>query len=499
MDWLGAIFEALVGYFGPAYLAFTLVMGYLWFFLFFFKTEHWDRLEWAERFFFGFLIGFFSMAAFALITGSLMVFLVAIYSEHFVASILYLAPICFTIFLAFFRGSLETPLGSEKAKDYLLKFLKNHRSYWPYLVVTFSVTTYFGLGWNNPFFNDASRSLWLGFTIFMHISIFSFCMLITYFVTQLSCLSFMPTSVENVMGLLAMIFKFLFLSFQKRDMHANGTGAKKRKRHSRITMFLKGGVSFLNNDFFHKVLLVAFLSIVIVLADGAFHLFSPAMEVVETDCEAVKIEVFKYFQASMIYTTEVVKTYRVSLPLFPVRYLNLSISNPSNFSVYDGSKYLTWEERPYAMLIEADPSLSYTVVTNPEGKIESININTPPRNTLKTNHQSFITLTYKYQLSLELIKVTKPKEENLGNGSISVTMSLVVNNTESRPLSSDEFSLFEVGDYGNLTSFTLYKNGTKITSEANFIRDQWLWISFRVNEHSFLNLTVSAVFEEMTT
>ena len=497
MDWLGAIFEALVGYFGPAYLAFTLVMGYLWFFLFFFKTEHWDKLEWAERFFFGFLIGLFSMAVFALITGSLIFFLVAIYAEHLVASILYLVPICFTIFLAFFRGSLETPLSSEKAKDYLLKFLKNHRSYWPYILVTFSATTYFGLGWNNSFFNEASRSLWLGFIIAMNFLIFFFCMAITWFVTQLSCLPFMPPSPENVFGLLVTIFKFLFLSFWKRDIPANCRGAKKRKRHSRTTLFLKGGVSFLSNDFFHKVLLVVFLSIVIVLADSAFHLFSPAMEVVETDYKSDEIEVFKYYYAPIVYTVEVVKTYWVSLPLFRIRNLNLSIPNPSNFSIYDGSGYLQWEKRPYSMFIEGDPSLSYTVITNSEREIESINI--MPINVLQSGLRSFIVLTYRDKLGLELIKITEPQEENLGNGSILVTMSLIINNTDSRRLSSDEFALFSVADYGNLTSFQLFENGTKNPSQWEFISNQWVWISFRVNEHSFLNLTVSAVFEEMTT
>jgi hypothetical protein len=44
MDPLGTILEAFANYFTPTFLAVALVIGYLMFFLFFYKTEYWDSV-----------------------------------------------------------------------------------------------------------------------------------------------------------------------------------------------------------------------------------------------------------------------------------------------------------------------------------------------------------------------------------------------------------------------------------------------------------------------
>lgn len=51
MDPLEILLEGLLGYFTPTFLAFTLVIGYLWFFIFYFGSKYWKSLEWPESFF----------------------------------------------------------------------------------------------------------------------------------------------------------------------------------------------------------------------------------------------------------------------------------------------------------------------------------------------------------------------------------------------------------------------------------------------------------------
>jgi len=182
------------------------------------------------------------------------------------------------------------------------------------------------------------------------------------------------------------------------------------------------------------------------------------------------------------------------MPLLRIRGLNLSIPNPSNFSFYDGSKYLPWEKKPFGIIIESDPSISYSIQTDSSGKIRFINVMSI--NGSLVEPESFIKLTYNDALGLQLISVAQPAATALQNGSTSVTMSLVINNTESKRLYSNEFALFSVQDYGNLTSYTLFENGTEKSSAWHNIWEEWLWTTFSVEPHSFVNMTFLAVFGE---
>jgi len=253
-------------------------------------------------------------------------------------------------------------------------------------------------------------------------------------------------------------------------------------------------LSFLRNGFFHWFLLLILLTSAIMSFDSAFQLFSPSVQVVETSYENGQITVFRYFGASIFYNVQVVKTYWIKTPLVPIRGMNLSIQNPSNFSIYDGTKYMPWEQKPFAINVEADPTLAYTLLANSGGNVTSISV--MPLNGSQVKPKSYIKLTYNDMLNYQFINTTEPDKENLGNGSIAVTMSLIINNTDSRRLYSDQFALFGVQDYGNMTSFAFLQNGTLNPSQWNNIMEQWLWTSFQVNPYSFVNFTISAVFEE---
>lgn len=482
-------FEELSKYFGTFFLGFTLVTGYIWFFIFFFKTKHWNDLEWVERFFFGFLIGLASMMAFVLITFPLVVLSNVIYAEHVVSQLFYWIPTSFLMFLVFIRYFMGVPLSNKKARSRFLRFLTTHKSNWLYLLLIFSFGIFFGLGWNNPFLNlrnERVQTLPLIMTIYIWV-LLGFSM-ISLLVTQLSCIPHKSSRVKAIGK--ALFFSFPFL---KKDVSFI-RGMRTKKLLTKAV--LQSGLAFMKNDFFHKVIIVALLSTVIVLTDSAFHLVTPVVQIVETEYEAGEVEVFKYYSDPIIYNIKVTRTYRIRLPLFALRNLNLSIPNPSNFSVYDASKRIPWEKGPYAIKIESDSSLSYTVITNQKGELEFLNV--MPTKEARGNY-SFIKLTYNDKLDLDLIQIVEAKEKNLGNGSISVTKSLIADNTLPRRLHSSDFPLFSVERYGNLTSIEIFENGIKKPSHWNIIENQWLRIYLGVDPNTFMNLTVSAIFEEATT
>lgn len=218
MDPLNMIWEAFVSYFTPSFLAIALVIGYLMFFLFFYKTEYWDSVSSVERFFFGFLVGTFSMIVCTFVYLPLAFVLHSLYLEQWLPTVFYLVPVFFLVFLVFLRVELGAPLSSKRANGYLWAFLANHRSYWQYLLIAVSAVTYLWLGWNNPFFDGASRLLWLSFIVTLNLTVFvTFCTL-TWFVVQLSSI---PTkiSILTVLTIPVEVLKFYFFSFFRKKKH----------------------------------------------------------------------------------------------------------------------------------------------------------------------------------------------------------------------------------------------------------------------------------------
>jgi hypothetical protein len=214
-DPLSMIWEGLVSYFTPPFLALALVIGYFMFFLFFYKTEHWGTLDWTERFFFGFLVGIFSMIVCTFVSLPLVFLLFSLYLGPWFNTAFYLIPIFFLMFLVFLRVDLGAPLSTNRANRFLRAVLTSHRSYWPYFLIAVSAVAYFWLGWNNPFFDGASSLLWLGFIVTLNFTVFiTFCML-TWFVVQLSSVT-AKMSMLTVLTLPFEVLQFCFASFLRK-------------------------------------------------------------------------------------------------------------------------------------------------------------------------------------------------------------------------------------------------------------------------------------------
>ncbi len=215
MDPLGMIWEALVNYTTPLFLALSLIIGYLVFFLFFHRTEYWDSVDWAERFFFGFLVGIFSMIVCTFASVPLAFLLLALYLEQWFTPAFYFVPVFFLMFLVLFRVKLGVPLSSKRANEYLWAFLTSHRSYWPYLLMATSGVVYLWLGWDNPFFAGQSRSLWGGFLFVFNFAVFLTFVILTWFTVQLSSVP-TRTSLVTVVELPVEVLKFYFFSFLRK-------------------------------------------------------------------------------------------------------------------------------------------------------------------------------------------------------------------------------------------------------------------------------------------
>jgi uncharacterized membrane protein len=128
MDPLGTILEAFANYFTPPFLAIALVIGYLMFFLFFYKTEYWDSVDWMERFFFGFLVGMFSMIACNFVFLPLAFLLFSLYLEQWFTTAFYFIPIFLLVFLVFLRVELGALGKKEKEKSNMEKCERNTKS-----------------------------------------------------------------------------------------------------------------------------------------------------------------------------------------------------------------------------------------------------------------------------------------------------------------------------------------------------------------------------------
>jgi hypothetical protein len=215
MDPVSMVWDTLVTYFTTPFLASALVIGYLMFFLFFYKTEYWDSIDSLERFFFGFLVGIVTMVACASVSIPLALLLQSLYLEKLFTMYFYSIPVFFLALLMVLRVEVGAPLSSKKANGLLRAFLANHRFYWPYLLITVSVVAYLWLGWNNPFFNVASRYSWGDFILTLNVAVFvAFCTL-TWFVIQLSSIP-SKISMSTIIALPVEVLRFYLFSFHRK-------------------------------------------------------------------------------------------------------------------------------------------------------------------------------------------------------------------------------------------------------------------------------------------
>jgi hypothetical protein len=189
-------------------------------------------LDWVERFFFGFILGFFSVSVIDIAVFPLLFLLVAFHLENYIGSVFYVVPVFFLIFLITLRTSFQTPLCSDKMKTFFYSLFSRHRSYWPFLLIISSLTAFLALKWSNPFLSSNSVLLWGSFVITLNFSVIVSIAAISWLVVQTSALS---SSKIEPFEVPALVFKCYFVSFFKREARRVVTDRGREKKDEYIS------------------------------------------------------------------------------------------------------------------------------------------------------------------------------------------------------------------------------------------------------------------------
>jgi hypothetical protein len=493
-DPLGTVLQGLLGAFTPEFLAFALIIGYFIFFLYFYGTKHWENLDWVERFFFGFLLGIFSIAVLttAVFPIYLILFALRLDSVVGVSQLFYVVPILFLIFLAVSRVILEKPSCSEQGRGFFCNALMKHRSYWPYLLVLSTVVGFVVFIRSTPSLSPTSVAFWEGVVFLLDFGVLFSSVAMSFFIVQMSSFSSKIDPFETF----AVLLNWQFLSFHKprrkvcvlkiieeEQKHADSHGQKRRLPH-------------LNYDFLQWVTLTVILLTLIGVSDSAFGIFTPRVQASNTQYTVNQIDFSRLLNGTVIYTVQVEKTYWVSLPIIPARELNLSIPNPSNLSNVD-IKNVVWSSNQLGLNIASDNGLSCSPKTDQSGNILYLNL-MALNSSLQTRESQSLKLSYANMLNVHLINITNPNEIKLDDGSVLVSMSLFINNTQPWELISLQFPLLPVQGYGNMTSFSFLENGVEQQqAQPSPMWNGWLWSpSLFIAPHRTMNISMSATFEE---
>jgi hypothetical protein len=161
----------------------------------------------------------FSMIVCTFVSIPLAFFLFALRLDNYAAQIIYMVPGAFFMLLILLRTDLGAPLSSKQINSDFRAFLENHRSCWPWFLVVVSVVAFLWLGWNNPFFDVASRSLWFSFVFSFDMAVFLTFGLLTWFVVLFSSIPHNISWSMVMAGLPVKIFELCFLSLFRKKKH----------------------------------------------------------------------------------------------------------------------------------------------------------------------------------------------------------------------------------------------------------------------------------------
>ena len=490
VEWfIEIVIRILLQYVSLPFFVFNLAIGFSIFFLYFYGTAHWKDLPLTKGVIYCLAIGFFSVAILTVAVSPIASLLVAFHAENLIAIMFYPLPIVFVLYLFHIRSRVNAPLYSEQSRDYFHDFLLMRRCYWPYLMIAASFTGFLLLGWNNPFLDignvlDWGHILFLGASNYMIIVSY---ILILWFAAQMSSFSR-----NNPIETFLLAIKHCLLSAFKEDICILRIIEEEKKQAPPQRKRKLPRIDYTN--ILQRVLVVILLATVVMASNMAFQTFSPSVQAATTQYPPTEINLFRFWNDSILYTVQIEKTYWINMPIILSNAFNLSIPNPSNFTTTERSE-LVWYSNQLNLDIDVDKTLSYSTTKSSDGRIEYLNI-MPLNNSLQIQEVPTIKLAYADMLDLNLIYITEPDEKYLDNDSIAVSISLFINNTEPLRLTGFQFPLFQTNNYGNLTSFTWFENGIEKPSHYNDVRNDWLWSTIYIQPKTIMNITVTATFEE---
>jgi len=349
MDSFSIIWELLQKILGTETLILIIVTGYCIFFLLFYGTRHWGRnsLEWADRILLSIPIGF-------------LFWLSSLFPTTFIFNLLkelQLTPdrgiiefLYFTAYIACltrYRVTIGMPLASKKALCEIINCAFKRSFSWAYIPIVPLLIFGYGFGNTNTFTATSSKQLW-----FFVFPLLFFCSVYTIELFFALVVVLIPLIIHRKIAEVEDVFLYRLLSpscfitlicglFRLWHSFFNGHIDEFVKNLiSKPLMAVKFMSRLISFSKAQILVLIVLFSFLVVLTDSIFVVVTPqvvSIEIKRTNGFDVVIKPPHSDESYLIRKTYV---YTVILPRIPL--MNLTIVNPSNYSLRVGS-VLTYE------------------------------------------------------------------------------------------------------------------------------------------------------------
>ena len=404
------IFGLVSQFLDPFILVLIVVTGYFAFFLFFYGTPHWGKLEWGDRVLIGFILGLMLFFFVSLVPGISNLWLTLMCSSSLpfaLTSLVVAFGFMFLILiLSFFRHDFNAPLHdstvSEKWSKYFKKFKLMH-------LIEFYISWVFVVilvGFQYPL-SEFLVNRWASFCVIMGIGTF---VLYVLFPSLLSNITSMPD-----------------LNLEMFD------NFKKDVKKVKLKSFLKAGI---------RLTMLFMLVFSITSLDSHFGLLTTKITLVESS-NVINEEVIlvRYGEDETITTSFNTITYHFIPPLTPNVGINyIQLRNPSN-STTTAARF--------------EPEISYSdgincYLSSDEEKLDIIISATNRRD-------HFVTMEYYDSLDVvDIVSIQETKDlpiTALSNGTKVKEYRITLSNLSPYSIRVETFRLLELPHFHNVTSF----------------------------------------------
>jgi len=411
------IVDLLRAYIRGEFLVLSVVLGYLLFFLFFYPgnrdymaRRHWDSLQWSERFFLGFLFGWFILLLFQAGLNSLLNYLnqrIWLAKPLDPVSIWFWSSVAILLVAVLLRLEVKGPVhGSDGLKKIIMILGFRNLFFWlPAYVVIFLVVLGYFSSILYSLIGSTLQALWFGLSG----AFFSF---VLWSIWIPACIFIMFSAASDFRGSLSAHIRTFFISIYwnlSYLIESSSTLSGEAK-----ALFAR------NREIIAVLVVVIFLGFITPLADAQFGLISPRIEYVETRVGDNYDVVGNIGDYKILI--EITKTFFISAPyVWIIR--NVTISNPSNYSYSDGSTWGGISSR----LIGSHAGLSE--IKGLGNRVTAFNVTLQPQ---PQRHNIGLEINYRDRLNCSLIDAMFGPITEVGNNTFQREIQITIRNQLSK-------------------------------------------------------------------
>jgi hypothetical protein len=417
------------------FLALSVVLGYLLLFLLFYSTNAqsrhvWDSLEWAERFFVGFLLGMFVLFGFSIGVDSIVSYLnerVLLQNPWDPVHSWILSTFIVLIIVVLVRLEIAQPINNESAVKRLQGILANpgFRALFFGLPIclfvvlaasAFSSLVVYGLTGNILYrfwIGLLSASFW-----FVLFAPWLLIIILAGFGSYFS-----PTATHQAPSVV--LRQVLIEARRLVDLAKCPAQLVQGARNVCAQVIMK-------RTLFALITVTVLLGTLMPLVDAQLGLYAPRVEYVEMHVDPV-YTIVGYSMDDYSVVVKVSKTFFISSPrLWFIR--NITIVNPSNNSYFEDSQHPYWHKISSSLLGSGATS---STLKGPEGRVAAYNVTFQPRS--DTVEVALVT-TYYDRMDYPVINKTT-SDIDIGNNTARREIHLVIHNPFDKPLSLDQLQI----------------------------------------------------------